>query len=1304
MSAQLEQGRAYPLGASWDGAGVNFALFSATAEVVELCLYAADGVTETARLPLRARTDEVWHGYFPGAGPGQLYGYRVHGPYDPGQGLRFNAHKLLLDPYARAWSRSFTPIDPADGHALGVNGGEPGFDQRDTGPAMVKAIVTGPDDFNWEEDHPPRTPWSETILYEAHVKGLTRLHPAVPEADRGRYLGLAHPAVTDHLRRLGVTAIELLPLMGMADEPFLRARGQVNYWGYNTLGFFLPDPRYAAADPRRELKTAIKALHAAGIEVILDVVYNHTGEGDRAGPTLSFRGIDNRSYYRLDRIDPSRYENPTGTGNALDCRHPRVIQLIMDSLRWWVQEYHVDGFRFDLATVLAREPDDFDPGAALLDAIAQDPVLQGAKLIAEPWDIGPNGYRVGGFPPGWREWNDGFRDDVRRFWLSGQARAGALADRLAGSSRQFRYPGRTPQAGINFVTAHDGFTLCDLVSYAHKHNDANGEQGRDGHDANHSCNFGAEGSSADPEILARRRRACRSLLATLFLSQGVPMLTAGDEFGHSQGGNNNAWCQDNETTWLDWERADHALCDFVRTAIALRRAQPALRGRDWLSEHEVAWRGPAGEAIHGRDWDGDRLAMLLASDPAKPILLVVNAGLDAADFVLPPGLWKIELETAGEGDSGRSCRDRCTVAAGALTVLARVRADLDPALVARLAQAAGLDLGYHDAFGRWNAPSQDDLEALLAGLGYALGSDADLRAAIEALETSGVRAQASDRRAASACFLPEPLQRGERLWGVSVQLYTVRSRRNWGIGDYADLAALAPRFGGQGADLIGLNPLHARSLTRPLDCSPYAPVSRLCLDTFAIAVDRVPELDGCPEIQDEILAPPFQARLDALRASPSVDYVGVAAVKSEILHRLFARFDEVASADRRDAFAAFVARGGTALESYARFEATRSVLASDDAQPQPWWQWPAIVDRGTEIAYETRFQLYLQFLADEQLGIAVAAAEAAGMRIGLYRDLAVASARDSAEAWAIPALASALNVGAPPDPMGPDGQDWGMPAPDPRALAAAAYQPFTDLLDANMRHAGSLRIDHAMSLRRLFVIPQGRSVMSGTYLAYPFEILSDRLAQASREAGCLVIGEDLGVVPDGFRAAMAARNILAYKVLPFERSASGAIADPVSYPYLSVAMAATHDLPTLAGFWRGRDIVARRAIGLLSPEQTQAALRERVVERRHYLALLEAQGILAPGSIDPEPSDAIPPGLIDIVHRSIARAGSALALVQLDDILGETEAVNLPGTSTEYPNWRRRLALDLEDPAFDAAVAGTAAILRSERGRMTSPG
>ncbi|SDG40548.1 glycogen debranching protein GlgX [Roseospirillum parvum] len=593
--AVIEPGRAYPLGAHWDGRGVNFALFSAHAEKVELCLFDDSGRRERERVALPALTDQVWHGYLPGVRPGQLYGYRVYGPYEPRAGHRFNPYKLLIDPYAKALYGRLQPGPLIHGYRQDHARQDLSFDRRDSARQVPKSVVVSPS-FPWNEDHHPRRPWSETVIYEAHVKGLTARHPDVPKAHRGSFLGLSHPDVIDYLVGLGVTAVELLPIHPFTDEPHLVEKGLVNYWGYNSLSFFAPDPRYLVGNSPDEFKAMVGRFHEAGIEVILDVVYNHTAEGNHLGPTLSLRGIDNATYYRLLPDDPRYYLNHSGCGNALDLSHPRVIQMVMDSLRHWVEAMHVDGFRFDLASVLGRnQADVFDPGAAFFATIRQDPVLSRVKLIAEPWDLGPGGYRLGGFPHGFAEWNDRYRNEVRAFWRGDEGMVAALATRLAGSSDLFHQRG--PMASVNYVTAHDGFTLADLVSYDHKHNEANGEDNRDGTDHNLSWNCGAEGATESPAIRDLRERQKRNFLATLLLSQGVPMLLAGDELGRTQRGNNNAYCQDNEISWIDWDLDSESeeLLEFTRGLLAFRKAHPVFRRNRFFTGKPLPGFAPGGD-------------------------------------------------------------------------------------------------------------------------------------------------------------------------------------------------------------------------------------------------------------------------------------------------------------------------------------------------------------------------------------------------------------------------------------------------------------------------------------------------------------------------------------------------------------------------------------------------------------------------------------------------------------------------------------------------------------------------------------
>jgi glycogen operon protein len=694
----LTVGSDHPLGATLDDSGVNFAVWSSVAESVTLSLFDGD---EEHRFPLPGRTGDVFHGHISSIGPGARYGLRVEGPWDPANGLRCNPAKLLADPYARLHSGEFGAGRLLLGH---TPRNQSRIDPRDSASATARSVVVD-DAFDWEGDRPLRTPLADSIIYETHVKGITRRHPAVPASLRGTYAGLAHPAVIEHLRAVGVTAVELLPIHQFVHDGFLVDRGLRNYWGYNTIGFFAPHRDYAATDdPISEFKGMVKLLHAAGIEVILDVVHNHTAEGNHLGPTLGFRGIDNRAYYRLDPQNPSHYLNWTGTGNTLDLASPVALRMVMDSLRYWVEEVHVDGFRFDLATVLGRTHAAFDPVGAFFGAVAQDPVLQGTKLIAEPWDLGPDGYRVGQFPARWSEWNDTFRDTTRDVWKATRGTLGAFGNAITGSSPLYELSGRKPTASINLITAHDGFTLHDLVSYDERHNHANAEDNGDGHHDNRSWNSGVEGPTDDPAVLDIRARRTRSMLVTLLLSQGVPMLLGGDEIGRTQRGNNNAYNQDNELSWFDWEAADFDLSGFVGRLTRLRSEHPTFRRTAWLHEHAaeghdlVGWFTSDGTEMSVDDWNdpaGHSVALHLAGRVVHcergtvtddDVLLLFNGSMDARTFHLPESIgadgWAVVVDSVdphrdgGVVDSVDPHRDggvvdEMTVGAFGATVLLR---------------------------------------------------------------------------------------------------------------------------------------------------------------------------------------------------------------------------------------------------------------------------------------------------------------------------------------------------------------------------------------------------------------------------------------------------------------------------------------------------------------------------------------------------------------------------------------------------------------------------------------------------------
>jgi glycogen operon protein len=661
---RLDAGSPLPLGATWDGLGINFAVFSANATHMELCLFDPQGKREIARFDLPECTDEVWHGYLPDALPGTVYGYRAHGPYEPQNGHRFNPNKLLLDPYARRLTGNLRWTDALFGYRARSPRADLSFDRRDSAPAMVKGVVTD-ESFSWNEDRRPNVPWSETIIYEAHLKGLTARFDSVRPPERGTFAALTHPDVIGHLRNLGVTAIELLPIHAFLHDRHLVARNVVNYWGYNTLSFFTPEPAYLSSGEANEMRAAIRRLHMAGIEVILDVVYNHTCEGSELGPTLCWRGLDNASYYHLLEDDRRYPVNDTGTGNTLNLSHPRVLQMVLDSLRYWAEYFHVDGFRFDLGSALGREFYGFDPAGGFFDAVLQDPLLSRLKLISEPWDIGPGGYQLGNHPPRFAEWNDRYRDTARRFWRGDSGMRPELARRLSGSADIF-HRARRPWASVNYLASHDGMTLNDLVSYGHKHNEANGEYNSDGSGDDHSANWGIEGPTEDEKIVGIRERLKRSLLATLFFSLGTPMLMAGDEFGRTQGGNNNAYCQDNEISWIDWslkeQKQGSALFAFVCRLGRLRRNYPLLRSARHLHGQEaiatgvldIEWFDERGQPLSEEDWgnpEGRALVMRRAGRDASGrvvlLSLALNASAAALDFVLTGAAhWRVLADSA----------------------------------------------------------------------------------------------------------------------------------------------------------------------------------------------------------------------------------------------------------------------------------------------------------------------------------------------------------------------------------------------------------------------------------------------------------------------------------------------------------------------------------------------------------------------------------------------------------------------------------------------------------------------------------
>lgn len=1318
-----------PLGVTLQRRGATFALFSREADKVELCLFDAKG-REVRRHAVAERTGDVWHDYLPSIKPGQLYGYRVYGSYAPDRGLRFNGNKLLIDPYARALHGNVTWHDSLYGYKFGDSLGDRSFDKRDSAPYVPKGVVTATASDNAPSAKP--RPWAESVVYELHVKGFTQLCPDVAAPLRGTIAALGSPRIIEHLARLGVTAVELLPVHAFMSELPLVQRGLTNYWGYNSLAFFALHNEYLASGEADEFRMTVEALHKAGIEVILDVVFNHTAEGSEIGPTLSFRGIDNRTYYRLDPTDKRRYLNFTGCGNTLDGESTPVARMVVDCLHYWVHEFGIDGFRFDLATALVRDSNGvITPNTPLLRMISADPILRKTRLIAEPWDATYEGYGVGRFPARWAEWNDRYRDTVRRYWNGSGGLISDLAQRMSGSSDLFNHSNRGPAANVNFITSHDGFTLDDLVSYNAKHNATNGEDNRDGDNNGNSFNYGVEGPSDDPEISALRHRQKRNLLATLLLSRGVPMLRAGDELSQSQGGNNNAYCQDNEISWLDWGARggpDRDLTDFIGRLTTFRRGHKAIWENRFLDgiadaagDKDVVWLTPDGREMSPEDWrfpNAKMLAFMLSGrdEEDQPgtgikdrqrILIVLNAHDQPIRFRLPILLgesWRTMIDTSpatDAPDSERVAADTLEIACRAVVALTgrgkTIPGAYDRSALNALARAAGIADGFHDIAGTWHAIEPAAKGRLLDAMGLLDALPADPSQAIAEVERNARTPVLDPTDTSFACHIPGPLQAGGRAWGFSVQLYGLCSSDNWGIGDFGDLRRLVEEAARLGANAIQLNPLHALFLQRPNHISPYAPSSRIFLNALYIDVEETPDFAECEGARARLAEPAFQESLVRLRTKSLVDYPGVAAKKLPILRLLYRNFRdrhlELGTSARALAFKDFVADGGERLNNFAVFEALSTRFASTGNST--WQSWPvefrnprnaAVQNFAHDHSEDVGFALYLQWIAAEQLHRAADLAKSLGMTIGLIADLAVGAEASGADAWCDQDLiAFGAELGAPPDQFNADGQCWGVPPWRPQALRNRGYQPFIDLLRGSMSWAGGLRIDHVMGLERQFWVPRGCPGRDGGYVAFPFGELSSVLAQESVRHRCLVIGEDLGTVPEGFRDRLARAQILSTRVLYFERESDGRYRPPDAYPLLSVAHAGTHDLPPIEGYLAGSDIDARKRIGLYRRREDEAAAR---AARNDDVARLS--DALAPVN---EGAMATPTNARDAIHRFLAKSGSGLALIQIEDAVGQADQANLPGTIDEYPNWRRKYAFAVDELAETVAFKHLADIM-----------
>jgi glycogen operon protein len=1222
---------------------VNFAVWSGVATRVEVCLYdSADPMRETERFDLIESTGHVFHGYVPGLGPGQLYGLRVHGPYEPDRGHRCNPSKLLVDPYAKALAGEVDWSQPVLGYKPGSDAPDEQpdltIDQRDSAPGVPRSVVVD-DRFDWGDDRPPETPWRQTIIYEAHVRGLTKLHPEVPEELRGTYAGLAHPAIIGHLRNLGVTAIELLPVHEFTDEGFLEDRSLRNYWGYSTLGFFAPEQRYMSGRTPgaqvAEFKAMVKALHAAGLEVILDVVYNHTCEGNHLGPTLSLRGIDNAAYYWL-MPQPRYYLDFTGTGNSVNASHPQAARLIVDSLRYWVRDMHVDGFRFDLASTLGRVGHgEFSPQAPIFQIIAQDPVLSRVKLIAEPWDVGLGGYQAGNFPAPFSEWNGKFRDAMRRYWKGDENCASEVGYRLAGSADMFEGDRRHPQASINFITAHDGFTLHDLVTYGSKHNEANGERNQDGADDNQSWNHGVEGGTTDAAINELRARQQRNLLATLLLAQGVPMLLAGDEISRTQRGNNNAYCQDNELSWVDWRLDDarRAQLELTRRLIALRRRHPILQQRRffvgdfiWESQaKDLAWLRPDGGEMTPHDWQKpwiSALALALGGDAIPMIdergqrlvddglLVLMNPHHEPIKFTLPAeeegGVWLLEIDTADpHKPADTPCAHEYEVGARSMVVL---RQPLD----VKTARAAA------------GAPAR---------------------------------------------VIKQQAQRRRRRAGVVIPLFSIRSATGWGLGEVPDIAAFAAWAGRAGFSVLQLLPVNAAS---ELDASPYAGSSAFALDPAYLSLDACEDFTAAGG-RDAL--PGFTARIEAANRAPLVDWGEVRALKRAGIGLAFDRFlrDEWrAQSPRSRQFSAYMRANRSWLDDYALF----TVLHAE--QRRGWFDWPSrLRDRDPGAIADARRAygdalLQVQWVQWQlELQWRRARREASATNVELMGDVPFVVGRDSADVWANHALFHLdQRLGTPPDEGSPQGQDWGLPVYDWEAMGRDGFS----WIRARASRAGELyslfRIDHALGCYRTYARARtGEAIGFAPAEEWEQVQLGEKLMRMmSRFAE--VVAEDLGSVPPFLRPSLERVGVPGYRVLRWEREGDS-YRDPTGWPPTSVATNATHDTDTTAAWYDGL---------------TQA---EREELRR------------VPGLAGIDPAQAFDDRVRDLLLAALYSAPSTLALIPFQDAMGTRERINVPGAN-DGGNWRYRAAATVEELMADEATAGRLRALAIDGGRIES--
>ncbi|GIX40891.1 MAG: hypothetical protein KatS3mg129_0624 [Leptospiraceae bacterium] len=1413
-----------------------------------LCFF-DENFKESLCIPIRNRTHYIWHCYVEGIRPGQLYGYRVNGPYDPENGHRFNPSKVLLDPYALAIGRDLIWSEEHFSYRYPFN-----FKERDLRNNADKAILGAVIDpaFSWGNDKQLEIPWKDTIIYEVHVKGFTKLNPYVPEELRGTYLAFTTEEVIKYLKDLGITALEFLPIQHSITEYHLYKQNKTNYWGYNPIAFFAPNPRYAydksVMGAINEFKTMVKVLHQAGIEVILDVVYNHTAEGDHTGPTLSFRGIDNLSYYRVYEERKDLYLDFTGCGNTLNHKNHHVLQLIMDSLRYWITEMHVDGFRFDLASALARELYDVDRLTSFFAIIQQDPVISKVKLIAEPWDLGKDGYQVGNFPPGWSEWNGKYRDTIRRVINEYDTNLSDFATRIAGSSDLYKKDDRKTYSSINFITCHDGFTLRDLVSYEQKHNLDNGWNNMDGTDLNYSKNYGIEGDTDDLKIKLLRLRKQKLFLTTLFLSQGVPMLLAGDELNRTQKGNNNAYCQDNEISYISWEEDEfsmelHLITKFL---IYLRKENEVFRRKEFFEGEEkkimevkdIYWLHKDGREMEKEDWNKElTLGVLLPSEfgerfdfytslDGNTFLILFNFSNEKVHFKIPEIIstrWKIIYSSekhffiSHEEQNDQEIIEKInhilqknyklniyknnfnsnlfedlqiymsdgmfympneiiSLNEYSIKILqadknwkeAHVKRNYRLKILDILTQNLGIYKKYYDLMGKeYNLTNSEifmilramhlpvkDLSSLeivyenykndlwFQGIQstYIFYEDDEINLELSIPDTmKQFKIQIKDDNEnivfekqiehykilethtisfskfkklkmlktrihfniklkigyynffilqneeiysrGKLIIVPEKAYNDDNIYtGIWIQLYALNSKTNLGIGDFGDLKKLAFILKKYGYNIIGLSPLHYLPLNQPEMISPYYPASRLMIHPIYIDIFSLKEFTQSKNAIKKWKE--FINIIEQEKKHKIIHYPLIYKIKKEILYEIYTDF--IINNQNNKIFQEFneYKKNNDLLLYHSIYEVAKEIFRKMQIPKDIFkFHYPMQKQFINEYWNKIDFYSFLFFLAEKQFLTLIE--ELQKENIYLYLDLAVGSAPDQIEMEYFEnfypyVYSKNARAGAPPDQFSPFGQDWGITVFNPYILKKFGYEPFIMLLQRNCFKNVFLRVDHIMWLYRLFWIVREGKEKTATYIRYPDKDLFGILCLESQKNKSIIIGEDLGTVPEEVRNLLKEKSILSWKVLYFEKDSNNNFIDPKFYSLNSVATINTHDLPTLAGYWIGKDIEEKLKIGIYTEEEAKKQYEIRNKERQKFIELLhqkeyfkEKESITEDSIYDDE--------IAYYFYKLLSESPSKILLASIYDMLGESDQPNLPGTTKEYPNWQIRLSVPIEE-------------------------